>query len=178
MMPLTSGSTIQRSLPLVAERLVPSPDKTMQPEEFSQLLQASIEAKWIRPPATEHDILSVERRLRMRLPDDIRNFYSRVGGCDEATPVEQGWVTFWPFERWERATSVAGGDGADLVLVADHCLSSWWYAIPSSGGASAPVLIVDGLRPPRVVASTFSAFAEAIFKDDASIYPELTEGPG
>jgi len=85
-------------------------------------------------------------------------------------------MTFWPLERWERAVTFSKNSDADLVVIADHSLSSWWYAIPSSGGVETPVFIVDGLRPSRVVAPSFSAFAEAVFNDDRSIYPPSGAG--
>jgi len=104
----------------------------------------------------------------MRMSAEMRAFYECVGGCDAETPPEQGWTTFWPLERWKPATSV-DEDATDLILVADYCLSSWYYAVQRAGDADASVLIV--LPGTRVVAPSFSAFADAVFKDDASIYP-------
>ena len=144
----------------------------MSPEEFAEHVRTSVDPKWVRPGAAVDEILSVERRLRMRLSDEMRAFYGCVGGTDEPTPLEEGWMTFWPLERWDRAATFTKNSDADLVVVADHSLSSWWYAIPSAGGVETPVLVVDGLRPPRVVAPSFSAFAEAVFNDDRSIYPQ------
>ena len=115
------------ALPLAsaAERQYRYPDRTMSPEEFAEHVRTSVDPKWVRPGAAVDEILSVERRLRMRLSDEMRAFYGCVGGTDEPTPLEEGWMTFWPLERWERAATFTKNSDADLVVVADHSLSSW-----------------------------------------------------
>ena len=143
----------------------------MRPDEFADHLRACVDPKWIRPPASARDIAAVEERLGIRVSPEMRAFYEAVGGCDAETPPVRGWMTFWPLERWERATTVDEDDGGDLILVADYSLSSWWYAVRPSGDPDTPVLIVGG-ETPRVVASSFSSFIDAVFKNDRSIYPD------
>jgi len=46
----------------------------MNPEEFAKRVRTSVDPKWVRPGAAADDILSVERRLRMRLSDEMRAF--------------------------------------------------------------------------------------------------------
>ena len=96
----------------------------MRPDDFANHLRACVDPEWIRPPATALDIASVEERLGIRVSAEVRAFYGCVDGCDAETPPEQGWVTFWPLERWARATTVDEDDGADLIQVADYSLSS------------------------------------------------------
>jgi hypothetical protein len=82
------------------------------------------------------------------------------------TPPDKGWTTFWPLDRWQAAKTV-DDDAPDLILIADYCLSSWWYAVPRRADAGAPVSIVA--PGTRVVAPSFSAFVDAVLKDDPSV---------
>jgi hypothetical protein len=80
-------------------------------------------------------------------------------------------VRFWPLERWELATSLVTNADSDLIVLADHGLSSWWYAARSSA-ADTPILIVDGLRPASCRRVIVGTFIDAVFGDDSCIYPE------
>lgn len=144
----------------------------MSMEEFTRRIRTIVAPKWIRPPATPDDVLSVERRLGIALTDDLRAFYGDIGGTDEATPLENGWITFWSLDSWEPATNKATNATPTLVLIADHSICSWWYAADFRSRHEAPIFIVDGLRPPRRIAGSFAAFVAAALGDDRSIYPE------
>jgi hypothetical protein len=148
----------------------------MRPDEFSERLRQVVNPRWVRPGASATDLDLAERRLGITISDELRMFYGCVGGTDEATPLENGWMKFWPVERWERAAQAHHGHARGLVLLADHSLSSWWYATPFAERTQTPIFIVDGLRPPRVIARSFSSFVDAVFADDHSIYPEPLPG--
>jgi hypothetical protein len=144
----------------------------MRPEGFAERLRELMDPKWVRPAATIAEISSAEARLGVVLPEDLRSFYRCVGGTDEATPLENGWITFWPLDRWESAVGVENEFGHGLTLIADHGLSSWFYAAEFPARANTPIFIVDGLRKPRLIAPSFAAFIDAAIRNDARIYPE------
>jgi hypothetical protein len=151
----------------------------MRPEEFSERLRKVVDPRWVRPAASTAELDAVELRLGMTISGELRSFYGQVGGADEATPLENGWMTFWPLERWERAAADRSGSTHELVLIADHSLSSWWYATSSRARTETSIFLVDGLRPPRLVAKSFALFVDAVFADDPSIYPDpLPAGAG
>jgi hypothetical protein len=62
-------------------------------------------------------------------------------------------------------------DVDDAAVIADYSLESWWYAVSRAGA----VHIVDGLRPPRVVAKTFPEFVRMLVENDEAIYPRSQE---
>jgi hypothetical protein len=158
-----------------AERVIVIPTISMRPEDFSQKLRAVVDAKCIRPPATDDDFRSAGERLGIMIPHDLRTCYRCVGGTDEATPLENGWIRFWPLEEWEKAAEF----GRDVVLIADHGVESWWYGIDVDARGVSPIYIVDRMREPRIIADSFGTFAEAVFQDSRSIYAEpLASGAG
>ncbi|HVZ70747.1 MAG TPA: SMI1/KNR4 family protein [Polyangia bacterium] len=140
----------------------------MKPEDFAGRLRALVAQESIRSCAAESDFLATEERLGIVVPADIRTFYRQIGGSDEATPLENGWVTFWPLDRWESTQEF----GRRLALIADHGTESWWYAIPADAEIAAPIFIVDRIREPRRIAGSFGDFAEAVMRDDSSIYAQ------
>lgn len=150
----------------------------MRPHEFAEQLRRLVKPAWVRPPATLDEIRSVEGRLGIVVPDDLRAFYSSVGGADEPTPLDNGWMTFWPLERWENGVGEAK-NGLGLTLIADYGIESWCYGAQMSARAETPIFIVDGIRPARLVAASFPAFVAAALGDDRSIYAEpLERGAG
>ena len=134
----------------------------------------------LRPPATADALRDAEIRFHGRLSDDVKAFYSAADGTVDETAPEQGWTRFWELAAWTPvARRLPGAEYRgvhELPVVADHCHESWWYALDVRVGAPAygSVYIVDGLRPPRMVAASFAAFVAAVLRDDESIYPDVT----
>ena len=109
------------------------------------------------------------------LPLEVVALYEHSDGTSIATPVDRGWVRLWKLSEWRAVREVLKDPKysavGDAEVFADHCDESWWYAldVASSKGA---VYIVDGLRPPRTVASSVLAFLEDVLADRESIYPK------
>ena len=124
--------------------------------------------------ATAAEISAAETRLTTRFPEEVWMLLSTFNGSDDATPVENGWVRFWPTKAWRRvAEEPDTGPAAlpDAVLFADHSLVCWWYAIDIEPGApAASVYLVDGVGPARRVAESLSGFLHAIIHDDEALY--------
>jgi hypothetical protein len=54
------------------------------------------------------------------------------------------------------------------ILVADHCDESWWYAADFSGAPDTiTIYLVDGERPAKVVARSFTGFVNGALADAA-----------
>jgi len=122
-------------------------------------------------PLAAGDIANIERRLGFQLPGDLTAFYICANGTTTHTPVENGWTRLWMAEEWKPVRSLGYGplysDLGHAAVIADYSLDSWWYAVSSAGA----VHIVDGLRPPRIVAETFLDFVRMLVQDDEGIYP-------
>jgi hypothetical protein len=128
-----------------------------------------------RSGATPAEVAAAERRLGVRIPDDLRALVSAFNGSDDGTPVEHGWVTFWPLQDWtrvaEKPSAAESSAMPELILFADHSIVSWWYAIeliPASGGCQ--VYLVGGVEPDKLVATSIGGFLQAILDDADALY--------
>src|SRR5262245_59891828 len=78
--------------------------------------------------ATPDEIARAERRLGIRLPDDIKELVTGFDGSDESTPVENGWITFWSMRAWHSVSDDAGATRGSRIpngiLFADHSIES------------------------------------------------------
>jgi hypothetical protein len=126
-------------------------------------------------PATLYELRGVETRLGVSLPSEITDLYSVSNGTCSATPVSRGWVRLWMLSEWRPVRELLKDTkyeavGAALAF-ADHCDQSWWYALDLTG-ARMSIHIVDGLRPPRVVAHSVLQFLDDVLADRRSVYPQ------
>lgn len=125
----------------------------------------------VRPPASEPSLRDAETRCRVRLPDDLRTMLRRFNGTTGPTDLDHGWLTFWRAEDLEIASTAAGYEqGTDLLVFADHGLSSWWYALEGarSDGQSSRVYMLA--HEPEVVAHSLADFLRAVVDGDARLY--------
>lgn len=133
------------------------------------------------PPADDAAIAQAERRFGIRLPSDTKLFYRSMNGVAWPTAPDNGWIRFWDLDSWHRVRDEPGlrdassrySNVADAIVIADHCDSSWWYAADfASGGKEWTIHLVDGLRPAKLVATSFTAFVDAALADAMDIYPD------
>jgi hypothetical protein len=109
----------------------------------------------------------------------MASFFRVMNGMDWPTEPNNGWIRIWDLESWRPVRDESSineeplySDLKDAILLADHCDSSWFYAAkfrPKHGGVW--IYLVDGLRPAKVVAETFTAFVNSALADAADIYP-------
>ena len=138
-------------------------------ETVRALLEASA-----RAGAAPETIAATERRLGLTLPGDLRLLVSSFDGSDNATPIENGWITFWPMSAWRRGSEVADAAGGSTspqgLLFADHSIDSWWYALDPQPDSSWAVYIVDGIGGDKLVATSVADFLQAIIDDSIALY--------
>lgn len=142
--------------------------------ELERLLGTLTELGVIGFPAAPEQVMALERRIGTALPSDVLALYSRSDGTFPATPVDRGWVRLWSLAEWRPVGGILADPQYSVVgkaeVFADHCDNSWYYALDVSLTKGA-IYIVDGLRPPRVVALSVVAFLEDVLADRDSIYP-------
>jgi len=149
-------------------------------QEFAEALRAVSPDGAIRPPAPEKLISQIEGRYGVRLPRDMAWFYRAMNGMDWPTRPDNGWIRIWELESWHRVRDEPSVNEApiyrefqDAILLADHCDSSWFYAGDFSRAPGAlQIYLVDGSRPAKLVATSFTAFVNAALADAADIYPD------
>ena len=128
----------------------------------------------LRAPATPEELSEVEARFGTSLTPEVVGLYNRSNGTFPATPVERGWVRLWMLSEWRPVREILKDPRYEIVggalVFADHCDESWWYALDMARAKGA-IHIVDGLRPPRIVARSMVAFLDDVLADRGSIYP-------
>ena len=149
-------------------------------QEFAEALRAVTPEGAIRPPASEKMISQVEERYGVRLPKDMAWFYRAMNGMKWPTRPDNSWVRIWELESWHCVRDEPSLNEQpmylelqDAIILADHCDSSWFYAGEFSGTLRGlRVYLVDGLRPAKLVAESFTMFVNGVIADAAEIYPD------
>ena len=140
-----------------------------------EAVSAVAELVSLGPPAPAPQIAAAERRIGVQMPADLVAFYMRANGTVDHTPVDKGWTRLWMTDEWRPVKTLECGpiyaEIDDAAVIADYSLESWYYAVDRQGG----VYIVDGLRPPRVVAEGFLEFVKMLVKDEKGLYPRSEE---
>ena len=147
------------------------------------LAEALIEAAQghdVPPPLNRKAIHDAEQAFGIQLPSDVLAFYEAMNGMHWPTLPERGWIRIWSVESWRRVRDDAAFQAEsskyapvwNAIIIADHCDESWWYAADFGRSADLPIYLVDGLRPPKKVAATFTAFVRAALADASDIYPD------
>jgi len=125
--------------------------------------------------ASAAEIEAAERRLARKVPDDARALVTAFDGSTEPTPVEHGWVTFWPIERWSyiQYGSQVSESLRHGVVFADYSDESFRYVLNlGQTDRPSPVHLITGtVARDRLVTSSLSEFLQAILDDDECLYP-------
>ena len=146
--------------------------------ELTEALKAASPQAAIREPANAALVSETEGRHGIRLPSDMAWFYRSANGMNWPTEPEHGWIRIWELELWRRIREDPDlgnvyEDLGDAILMADHCDESWWYAADFSRAPDVLTIhLVDGERPAKIVARSFTAFVNAALADAADIYPD------
>jgi hypothetical protein len=149
-------------------------------QEFVEALKAVSPDGTIRPAASDRTVSQTQERYGVRLPKDMAWFYRAMNGMNRPTRPDSGWIRIWELESWRRVREEPAlndepiyAELRDAILFADHCDSSWFYACDFSGApGELRVYLVDGLRPAKLVAESFTAFVNAALSDAADVYPD------
>ena len=118
-----------------------------------------------RPPADSAALTDLESRLHVKLPSDVRAFYSRMDGTD-MLEADHGWITLWPLERWTRLDDEAPQYAKDAprgaIVFADYSLWCWAYAAQFEPVSERTTVHIIGAGAGAPIAETFTEFLELI----------------
>ncbi len=124
-------------------------------------------------PADAMALSVVEDRFNLKLPADVRAFYSRVDGTD-MMDGSHGLITLWPLERWayldDEAPECAKRVPGDAIVFADHSLWCWAYAAQFERGSERTTVHIVGAASDGPIAETFTEFLELILADSPRLY--------
>lgn len=127
-----------------------------------------------RPPANPVALAEFEFRWGLKLPTDVRAFYSRMDGTD-MMDAEHGLITLWPLDRWnhldhEEAPQYPVVVPGDAIVFADHSLWCWAYAAQFESASERMTVRIVGRGTSVPIAETFTEFLELIVTGSKRLY--------
>lgn len=137
------------------------------------------------PGCSEEDLRRFEDKWSVRLPDDLRAYYSLSAGMPSAPVQDAKGFYFCPLSRVRTVReeyadlnppSPPFPGAEDMFVFADYLQWSWAYAIKiSKDPASSPVFVLGGEKPVRI-ASSFNDFIHLYLAGDDSLYGGSSTG--
>jgi hypothetical protein len=131
------------------------------------------------PLASEAALQEFEESRGVTLPRDVRDCYQRMNGSEEYTDIDQGWIRFWPIERWRLVVDEFPDEQAldfprlkAAYVFADHSYSAYFYALELESDSAGSVL---NAQNGAEIAPSFSAFVGAALSSQIPPYSEYGE---
>lgn len=131
----------------------------------------------IRAGVNPTEIQTFESKYRVRLPDDLREYFLTIDGMED--DLDAGFNRFWPLEMvkpvHEELTDINPDRWAypGCFLFADHCIWCFAWAVElrnESSKLSGPVFqVTGGDYPVQQIAPSFTAFMEMYLQNPFSI---------
>jgi len=148
-----------------------------------EAVQAKL-AAWLRTGSPGPDerqrrelaIQKVEQDYQLSLPEDFRLYLLHASPTDQAWDDEM--VIWWPIERLRNipdeydhpiAEPRIASQASDWLFFADFSLWCWAWAICCGDGEDRGAIGLIGGSPDRVVADSFSEFADRHLSDPNSL---------
>ncbi len=184
-------------MPLTASELSMPEQPTTEMLELIEILRARWSAEKIPygPSATEDELAEFEGRYSIRLPDDLRLYFSQLGGMSDWWMGEDS-ITFFPLRMVKsvaedlanfggipdyRAISQTLDDCPHWFVIADFLITSQVFAIHIAESIHpTPVIVIYGEGDYQVSASSFTAFLSRylVNSDDVLFPPSLPSDHG
>ena len=123
--------------------------------------------------ASEIEIFAFENKYNIRLPEDLKVYFSTVNGFDNSD-VDEEFITFLPLEEIEPLSinwsQVA--EAKSYFIFADYSISCHVYAIKLTIDTKFdnPIFIdFNDNKSPTQIADSFSEFAQSYIKNDYKV---------
>lgn len=127
----------------------------------------------LKPGASEIELFAFENKYDVRLPEDLKNYFSTVNGFDDSDADEE-YITFLPLEEieplsmnWSQAP-----EAKSYFIIADWSISCHVYAIKltKDNEFNNPMFIdFNNKKIPTQIADSFSEFAQSYLKNDYKV---------
>jgi hypothetical protein len=123
--------------------------------------------------ASEIELFAFENKYNVRLPEDLKDYFSTVNGFDDSD-VDGEYITFLPLEEIE-PLSINWSQAAEAksyFIFADYSISCHVYAIKLTEDTKFdnPIFIdFNDNKSPTQIADSFSEFAQSYIKNDYKV---------
>jgi hypothetical protein len=133
--------------------------------------------------ANADEIASWEAKYAVRLPDDLREYVTRVNGIlfGEQLEFDNNLNTLLPLsamkpesEWWNREAP------PNRFVIADHCISCFWWTVDlDAKHHSKTVVSLSGTSDgeSRIVAASMAEFLDMYIADSPEMYGSLAKAP-
>ena len=133
-------------------------------------------------PATEQEIASFEARYGVRLPEDLRAYFTSLNGGDlgHEGSMDHEMISFWRLDQVRTQAELNEGKGGrtDLFGFADWSVDCQTYEIELHSDPELPTPVVIDFGPQlQKVADSFSAFLAAYLTCDQHVLYGITREP-
>ncbi len=123
--------------------------------------------------ASEIELFAFENKYNVRLPEDLKDYFSTVNGFDDSD-VDGEYITFLSLEEieplsinWSQAD-----EAKSYFIFADYSISCHVYAIKLTEDTKFdnPIFIdFNDNKSPTQIADSFSEFAQSYIKNDYKV---------
>ncbi len=132
----------------------------------------------IQKPATQQEIFFFERKNKIVIPNDFKNYLLFVNGFNQSDNYhDDSGFNFWPIEKICNVHTFEDGcfslsDSDSYYIFCDYLDFSWAYAINFAPEKGEDTVIAIGTKNgvPTIVAKDFSEFVEIYLRDDDRLY--------
>jgi len=132
--------------------------------------------------ASADEIVLWEAKYAVRLPDDLREYVTRVNGIlsGEQLEFDNNLNTLLPLsamkpesEWWNREAP------PNRFVIADHCISCFWWTVDLDARrhGETVVSLSGSSGKPRIVATSMAEFLDLYIEDSPRMYGSLVKAP-
>lgn len=123
--------------------------------------------------ASEIELSAFENKYNVRLPKDLKDYFSTVNGFDDSD-VDGEFITFLPLDEVEPLSInwSQSPEAKSYFIFADYCISCHVYAIKLTKDTEFdnPIFIdFNDNKNPTKIADSFSEFAQSYLKNDYKV---------
>ena len=136
--------------------------------QFVQIVHSEEGGSLLRPPATGAEISAFEERHAVRLPHDLRSFYTTVNGSEPW--VTDAWLEFWPVGGIKLSSEFLERSDRDRFdfCIGDYCLCAAVLEVRLNPSGNGPTRVHWGDdRMPSF--ESFTDFLRALVSDPVSV---------
>lgn len=123
--------------------------------------------------ASEIELRAFENKYNVHLPEDFRDYFSRVNGFIDSE-VDEDFITFLPLDEieplsinWSQAP-----EAKSYFIFADYCISCYVYAIKLTKDSKFdnPIFVdFNDNKNPTQIADSFTQFARNYLTNDPKV---------
>jgi hypothetical protein len=133
--------------------------------------------------ANADEIASWEAKHAVRLPDDLREYVTRVNGIlsGEQLEFDDNLNTLLPLSAMKPESEVSNREApSNRFIIADHCISCFWWTVDLDAKRHTETVVsLSGTSDGKlqIVAASMAEFLDMYIANSPTLYGSLGKGP-